>query len=104
MGTFAVGPLMTTKPYVSGASYIARMSDYCGICAFDPKGTCPFSSLYWAFLARHGKALAGNPRLRLAMASLRKREKNRQRRDQEVFLKVRDTLSAGGHIAPGDLG
>ena len=28
MGTFAVGDIMTTKPYVSGAGYISRMSDY----------------------------------------------------------------------------
>jgi deoxyribodipyrimidine photolyase-like uncharacterized protein len=43
---------MTTTPYVSGASYILRMSDYCDGCAFDPKGNCPFTNLYWAFLAR----------------------------------------------------
>ena len=103
MGTYAVGTLMTTKPYVSGSSYIARMSDYCGICAFDPKGTCPFASLYWAFLARHSEALARNPRLRLPMASLRKRGRDRQENDEKVFLKVRDILSAGAPVGPGDL-
>ncbi|MCA8955036.1 MAG: cryptochrome/photolyase family protein, partial [Planctomycetes bacterium] len=41
MGTFAVGDLMTTKPYVAGSNYIDKMSDYCDGCAFDPKKTCP---------------------------------------------------------------
>ena len=27
MGTFGVGDLMVTKPYVSGAAYILKMSD-----------------------------------------------------------------------------
>jgi hypothetical protein len=39
MGTYALGQMMTTKPYISGAAYIDRMSDYCGTCAFDPKST-----------------------------------------------------------------
>ena len=45
MGTFAAGGCMTTKPYVSGAAYIHRMSDYCEGCRFDPKRTCPITRL-----------------------------------------------------------
>ncbi|MGD8983916.1 MAG: cryptochrome/photolyase family protein, partial [Desulfobacteraceae bacterium] len=52
MGTFALGEMMITKPYVSGAAYIHRMSDYCAACAFNPKKNCPITPLYWAFLAR----------------------------------------------------
>ena len=79
MGTYALGGLMTTKPYVSGAAYINRMSDYCGLCAFNPKTDCPFASLYWAFLARHEAVLKSNPRLRMPMASLGKRERFAQK-------------------------
>ena len=32
MGTYAVGDVMTTKPYVSGTPYIKKMGDYCGDC------------------------------------------------------------------------
>ena len=53
MGSFAVGLLMTTKPYVSGAAYLDRMSDYCAACAFEPGSSCPITPLYWAFLTRH---------------------------------------------------
>ncbi len=102
MGSFAVGELMTTKPYVSGAAYINRMSDYCAECEFDPKSDCPITSLYWAFLSRHEKQLNDNPRLRLPLANLRRRGKKRQNHDASVFRWVRDTLSAGGILHPVD--
>lgn len=103
MGTYALGGLMTTKPYVSGAAYINRMSDYCSLCAFDPKTDCPFASLYWAFLARHEAALKSNPRLTMPMASLRKRAGSRKKEDQEVYKRVREILGRGEKIAHQDL-
>jgi deoxyribodipyrimidine photolyase-related protein len=95
MGTYAVGDLMTTKPYIAGAAYIARMSDYCERCAFDPKITCPITPLYWAFLARHEPQLRDNPRLRLPLQALRKRPVARREEDSRMFQRVRDTLAAG---------
>ena len=103
MGTYALGGLMTTKPYVSGAAYISRMSDYCGLCAFDPKTDCPFASLYWAFLARHEAAFKSNPRLTMPMASLRKRSASRKKQDREVYKKVREILGKGEKITPQNL-
>jgi (6-4)DNA photolyase len=95
MGSYAVGDLMTTKPYVAGAAYIARMSDYCETCAFDPKTTCPITRLYWAFLARHEARLRANARLRLPLQALRKRPIARRRQDSRTLQWVRDTLAAG---------
>jgi len=103
MGTFALGDVMVSKPYVSGAAYINRMSDYCTVCAFDPKINCPVTSLYWAFLARHRDTLQGNPRLQMPMASLGKRDASQKRRDQQVFRKVRDTLIEGAVLTPESL-
>ena len=71
MGTFGVIELMTTKPYVSGSAYINKMNDYCSDCQFSPGKTCPMTSLYWAFLDRHGDRLSGNPRLSLVLGSSR---------------------------------
>ncbi len=102
MGSFAVGELMTTKPYVSGAAYIDRMSDYCAHCEFDPKDNCPITNLYWAFLARHEQQFEGNPRLRLPLASLRRRDGKRRDHDAEVFRWARDTLGAGAMLHPAD--
>jgi deoxyribodipyrimidine photolyase-related protein len=103
MGTYALGGLMTTKPYVSGAAYINRMSDYCSFCSFNPKTDCPFTSLYWAFLARHEAALKSNPRLRMPMASLRKRGAGRKKQDQEVYKRVRAILEKVEKLTPQDL-
>jgi (6-4)DNA photolyase len=103
MGTYALGGLMTTKPYVSGAAYINRMSDYCRLCSFNPKTDCPFASLYWAFLARHESALKTNPRLRMPMASLGKRGPSRRKQDQEVYKRVREILGKGDKVIPQNL-
>jgi deoxyribodipyrimidine photolyase-related protein len=89
MGTFALGELMITKPYVSGAAYINTMSDYCSACAFNPKTNCPITPLYWAFLARHQKNLMDNPRLRMPYVSLKKRSEGRRGKDQATFLFAR---------------
>ena len=55
MSQFADGGVMATKPYVSSANYIHKMSDYCRSCRYDPKvktgpDACPFNALYWIFL------------------------------------------------------
>ena len=103
MGTFGTGPLMTTKPYVSGANYIDRMSDYCGSCVFDPGDTCPITRLYWAFLGRHQERLAGNRRMNLPRASQRKRSQDRTTEDRRVYRRVRELLDAGERLSPEKL-
>jgi deoxyribodipyrimidine photolyase-related protein len=100
MGTFAVGDLMVTKPYVSGAAYIDRMSDYCAGCAFDPKTTCPITQLYWAFLRRHREALAKNPRVAVPLAALTKRDPERVAEDARVFEQVSSALERGERLCP----
>lgn len=87
MGTYAAGNLMTTKPYVSGAAYIDRMSDYCKACQFDPKKNCPITPLYWAFLQRHRDHLATNPRVKVIL-------KNLERRDLEADAQLREEVRA----------
>jgi deoxyribodipyrimidine photolyase-related protein len=67
MSQYADGGIIATKPYVSSANYINRMSDYCGKCFYDPKKrygerACPFNSLYWHFFHRNHNLLSTNPR------------------------------------------
>ena len=103
MGTFAVGDLMTTKPYVSGAAYIDRMSDFCPECRFDARKNCPVTHLYWAFLSRHEKLLNKNPRLTMPMRSLLKREAELRKKDRAGFKILQEILSEGKAVEPDDL-
>ncbi|ACO34462.1 MULTISPECIES: cryptochrome/photolyase family protein [Acidobacterium] len=78
MSTFADNGLTATKPYVSGAAYIHRMSDYCGHCRYNPRkatgdASCPFTSLYWSFLDRNADNLSSNPRMSMPYVTLRKK-------------------------------
>ena len=100
MGTFALGELFTTKPYVSGSNYINKMSDYCAGCAFDPKKNCPLARLYWAFLARHKEKLEDNNRLNLVLGTLRRRSQANKDKDARVFELTRQQLAAGELLSP----
>lgn len=100
MGTFGVGPLMTTKPYISGSNYLNKMGDACKSCAFHPKKTCPITPLYWAFLARHEEVLSGVDRLRMPLRSLQKRAPERRARDAAIFDWVIRTLQEGQLLSP----
>jgi len=102
MATYATGGVMSTKPYVAGAAYIDRMSDYCSGCAFRPDADCPVTPLYWAFLERHEPTLKSNPRLKLALASMRKRPEARRTRDRATFVHVREVLAEGKPLQPAD--
>lgn len=75
MSQFADGGLLATKPYVSSAAYIDRMSDYCKGCRYDKKArsgdnACPFNTLYWHFFMNHRDKLSRNPRLGLVYRNL----------------------------------
>ncbi len=103
MSTYGVGDLATTKPYVSGAAYIHRMSDYCGTCAFDPKKSCPLTRMYWAYLARHADKLGANPRIAQPVHALAKRRAEDKALDARVFERVRELLAAGHPVRPTSL-
>ncbi|MCL7959988.1 MAG: cryptochrome/photolyase family protein [marine benthic group bacterium] len=102
MGTFGAGDLMTTKPYVSGAAYINRMSDYCSGCAFDPRDDCPITSFYWAFLERNEDRLRDNPRMHLPLASMRKRGEDQRKKDRVVTEWAKAELQGGRRLRPAD--
>ena len=76
MALFADGGMMATKPYASGGAYINKMSDSCRSCRFDPKlrvgpDACPYTTLYWDFLARNADVLATNHRMARPLAAMR---------------------------------
>jgi deoxyribodipyrimidine photolyase-related protein len=70
MSTFADGGILASKPYVSGGSYINKMSNCCSQCKYDVKqktgdSACPFNYLYWNFVDQHRDSFAENGRVSL---------------------------------------
>ena len=75
MSQFADGGLLASKPYAASGAYIQRMSNHCQQCRFDPKQAtgdtaCPFTTLFWDFLARHRSRFANHPRTALMWRNL----------------------------------
>ena len=68
MSQYADGGIIATKPYVSSASYINKMGNYCQDCSYDHSirvgnNACPFNSLYWNFLDDKKEKLQNNRRM-----------------------------------------
>jgi deoxyribodipyrimidine photolyase-related protein len=81
MSQFADGGIVGTKPYVSSANYIDKMSTYCTSCFYDKKikigdKACPFNSLYWHFYDRHVDKLARNPRIGMMYQTWKKMDED----------------------------
>lgn len=77
MSQYADGGNIATKPYVSSANYIQKMSNYCESCFYDKKtktenNSCPFNSLYWNFLLDTKNLLQNNQRMSMMFMLLSK--------------------------------
>lgn len=81
MSQFGDGGLMASKPYAATGKYIQRMSNYCRSCPYNPgliagDRACPFTVLYWDFLARNRQKLASNARMGLQLRNLERWSKD----------------------------
>ncbi len=81
MSQFADGGIIGSKPYVSSANYIDKMSHYCNTCYYKKniktgEKACPFNSLYWNFYDKHEDKLAKNPRIGMMYNVWKKMEPN----------------------------
>ncbi|HEY5719660.1 MAG TPA: cryptochrome/photolyase family protein, partial [Gammaproteobacteria bacterium] len=84
MALYSDGGLFATKPYLCGANYLLKMSDY-------PRGDwCDaVDGLYWRFIARHREFFAAQPRLAVMPRALERLPAERARRigaAAEAFL------------------
>jgi len=79
MSQWADGGLVATKPYVSSANYIDKMSNYCGTCYYSKKEkvgekACPFNSLYWNFIDQHLPIWEKNHRMGMMVANWKRQD------------------------------
>lgn len=77
MSQWADGGIVATKPYVSSAAYIHKMSNYCDSCSYDKSkrigaNACPFNSLYWNFLDDKKTYFKTNNRMAMMLRLLEK--------------------------------
>ena len=73
MSQFADGGLMSTKPYISGSSYILKMSNY-------KKGEwcIIWDSLFWRFLNKQRDFFIKNPRMRMLINTYDKMDQTKK--------------------------
>ncbi|TKR24544.1 cryptochrome/photolyase family protein [Natronomonas salsuginis] len=102
MGQYGHGAF-ATKPYVSSANYVDRMSDYCEGCRYDENAgsgadACPFNALYWDFLDRNETPLRSNHRMGLMYSHVdTKRESGEMDRLRDRVDRLRE-LAANGEL------
>jgi deoxyribodipyrimidine photolyase-related protein len=99
MSQWADGGLVATKPYVSSANYIDKMSDYCSSCYYSKKEkvgekACPFNSLYWNFIDQHIEKWEKNHRMGMMVANWKKQDPEQKVKILERAQYVLDNISA----------
>jgi deoxyribodipyrimidine photolyase-related protein len=95
MSQFADGGLIASKPYVSSANYIRKMSDYCTGCFYKAsertgQNSCPFNALYWDFFDRHAGFFARNPRIGMVYRTWEKMGEEEQKRVRTRAAQIRE--------------
>ena len=75
MSQFADGGHFATKPYISGSSYIKKMTDYL------PGDWCDvWDGLYWRFIEKNQEEFSQNPRMSMMVRQLAKLDSDRKQR------------------------
>lgn len=84
MSQFADGGLMATKPYISGSSYILKMSN-------NTKGNwCEtWDALFWHFMHKHRDFFSSNPRLGMLLKTYDKMSAEKKGNIRLVVEKLR---------------
>lgn len=84
MSQFADGGMMATKPYISGSSYILKMSN-------NTKGNwCEtWDALFWHFMQKHRDFFSSNPRLGMLLKTYDKMSAEKKERIRLVVEDLR---------------
>jgi deoxyribodipyrimidine photolyase-related protein len=100
MSTFADGGILASKPYVSGGSYINKMSNCCPQCKYDVKqktgnSACPFNYLYWNFVDQHRDSFVENGRVSLMTHAYEKKTEDEKLAIRESSINFTKNLKRG---------
>jgi deoxyribodipyrimidine photolyase-related protein len=87
MSQYSDGGRLATKPYISGGSYIEKMSNYCKWCQYSVKEkTCPMTHLYWDFVDRN-QEIFSRWRTPYVLSTLAKVDIEKIRKAKEMFIR-----------------
>ncbi|HEY4253215.1 MAG TPA: cryptochrome/photolyase family protein [Roseomonas sp.] len=105
MSQYGDGGVIGTKPYAASGRYIDRMSDHCRHCRYRPdqalgEEACPFTTLYWDFLARHRPRLAANQRMRHQYANLARKPAAELSRIRRQADRLKAEMTADTFLPP----
>lgn len=99
MSQFAEGGIIASKPYVSSANYIDKMSNFCDHCEYGSKtksgpNACPFNILHWHFIDRHEQRFGNNPRMGNVLGTWRRMDGAKKQTILEDASKILAKLDA----------
>ena len=87
MSQFADGGLMATKPYISGSSYVLKMSN------FKKGNWCPiWDGLFWHFMDRQRLFFKSNPRIGMLVNVFDKMDSNKKEQHLSLAQKFLNEL------------
>ena len=103
MSQWGDGGVVGSKPYCASGSYINRMSNYCEGCRYRPKqatgeDACPFTTLYWDFLARHADRFRDHRRMALQVRNLDRKSAADRAAIRERAENLQTAIREGGRI------
>jgi deoxyribodipyrimidine photolyase-related protein len=103
MSQYGDGGIVGTKPYCASGRYIKRMSNYCSDCSYDPERAtgdeaCPFTTLYWDFLARHRKRLERNRRMGFQVRNLERKTAEELKAIRKRAAELLGRIDAGERV------
>lgn len=92
MSQYADGGKLATKPYVSSANYVNKMSNFCSSCTYNPKEkywptACPLNYLYRTFVDKN-KELFKKGRQWFVVKHLEKIDTEQLYKQRKEFLKT----------------
>lgn len=90
MSQYADGGLICTKPYISGSSYVRKMSN------FSKGDWCEvWDGLYWRFINKHKEVIKENARMGMMVSMLDKMDKKKLDKHIETAENYLELLNSG---------